>query len=98
LRHVRRLANHDIARQVSIQRSNEYVGGMLGCCVEVDDLADRMNTGVGSAAGIGMDPFVGERRDGCLQGLLNSSKPRLALPAEEVGAIVAQDQLDVAHG
>ena len=97
LRHVRCLANHDIGRQMSIQSSNEYVGGMLGCCVEVNDLADRVNAGVGSPAGVGMRSLTGERRNGGFQSLLNGSKPRLCLPAEEVGAIVAQGQLNVAH-
>src|SRR5260370_10849008 len=97
LRHIRRLANHDVGWQMSIQGSNQYIGRMLGCCVEVDDLADRVNTGVGSPAGIGMRSFTSERGDGGLEGFLHGSKPRLRLPAEEVGAIVAQGQLDVAH-
>src|SRR5439155_10029586 len=83
--------------QMSIQSSNEYVGRMLGCCVEVNDLADCVNAGVGSPAGVGMRSFTGERRNGGFQSLLNGSKPRLCLAAEEVGVIVAHGQLNVAH-
>src|SRR5713101_8968511 len=81
-----------------IQGSNQHIRRMVSRRVKVDDLADGMNAGVGSAAGVGMDSFAGEFGDGGFQSLLHGSKPRLGLPAEEVGAVVAQGQLNVAHG
>src|SRR5216683_4844670 len=83
---------------MGIQGSNQHVRRMAGCCVEVDDLADRVNAGVGSPAGVGMDSLAGEFGDGGFQSFLNGSKSRLGLPAEEIAAVVAEGQLNVAHG
>ena len=67
------------------------------CGVEVDDLAERVHAGVGSAAGVGRRLGRRQLADRFLQNLLHGAPVGLALPAGEVGAVVAQDELDVAH-
>ena len=69
------------------------------CCVfgvEVDDLADGVNAGVGAAAGVDADRLPRQRGDGGFQRLLHGAKAGLRLPAVEVGAVVAESA-ELAH-
>jgi hypothetical protein len=57
-----------------------------------------MDAGIGSAAGIAADALLaGHRGDGLLQRLLHGAQPRLGLPTAELGAVVGEDEADVAH-
>ena len=66
--------------------------------MEVDDLADGVDAGVGPAAGIDADrSLAGQLGDGLFERLLHGAKAGLRLPAVEVGAVVAEDEPDVSH-
>ena len=59
--------------------------------VEVDDLADGVDAGVGAAAGVDADACSPvERGEGGFQRLLHGAEAGLRLPAVEVGAVVAE--------
>ena len=65
----------------------------------MDDLAQRHEPGVGAAAGVAS---AGLRPVSCsiavFEYLLDGPLTGLTLPAVEVGAVVAEGQLDVPHG
>ena len=65
--------------------------------MEIDDLADRVNAGVGAAAGVDADWLPRQLWQGGFQRFLHGAKAGLRLPAVEVGAVVAQDEFEVAH-
>ena len=65
--------------------------------VEIDDLAKRVDTGVGAAAGIDTDALAGQSSDGLFEGFLHGAKARLHLPAVEISAIVGKCELEVTH-
>src|SRR5688572_22080571 len=88
----------DIIRQMSVDCAKEPGSGNVRRAEEVDDLGDGMNAGVGSSAGVRANPrLAGQAHQGSFQRFLHGPKSRLRLPTAEVGAIVAQDQLEVAH-
>ena len=98
LRHVLgRRATTTSSRQMGVDRPQQTFGGELRVGVEVDDLADGVDAGIGSAAGVDADALLaGELGDGLFERLLHGAVAGLRLPAVEVGAVVAEGELEVA--
>ena len=63
----------------------------------MNHLADRVNSGVGSATGVGGRDGSGQLTEGLLERFLNRTLIGLALPAGEIGPVVAHQELDVSH-
>jgi hypothetical protein len=63
----------------------------------VDDLVQRMNTGVGAASADRRDRDFCERSERAFQRVLDGTTIRLGLPAIEAGTVVLDTERD-AHG
>ena len=88
----------NIRRHQSIQRFLKSFKGVLRDGQEVTHLTHRMHSRVGSAAGRAGRSGARELADRRFHAFLHGSKSRLLLPAMKLGAVVADRQLDVAHG
>ena len=66
--------------------------------VEVGDLADGVDAGVGAAAGVNAHLLgAGELPQRGFERLLHGAETGLRLPAVEVGAVVAEGEFEVTH-
>lgn len=65
----------------------------VGREVEVDDLAERMDAGIGAAGGLCRHRLTREAEDRLFQRLLHAHPIGLALPAAEGGSVVFERQL-----
>lgn len=90
--------NHDVGRQIGIQRPGQYFGRQRTFGAEADDLSRRMDSGVGPSAGQhpGMLPrHLGNR---AFKRLLDRHLVRLDLPARVGGSVVRDREFQSAHG
>lgn len=99
LRYFAYLANADVHRQLGVDGLEQCVASETGRGVKVGDLADGVNAGIGAAAAIDANTlFLRDRGDGPFEHLLHRAAARLPLPAEELRAVVADDEPQIAHG
>ena len=98
LGHLPGAADPHVVGQNGVQGLDEDRSRVARCRVEVDDLAQGVHSGIGPAAGVGRRHGPRQLADRLLQHLLHRPPVGLALPAGEVGAVVAQEELDVPHG
>src|SRR5271165_1755286 len=82
---------------MGIKALNEDRGFQVGVATEVDDLADGVNARVGAPAGVHARSLAGEFGKSLFERRLHGPQTRLSLPAMEVGAVVADEDLEVAH-
>src|SRR3546814_18510407 len=75
-------------------------GVRLGRLLEIEmrDLPERMDAGIGASGALYRDPFAGEGEYCLLDRLLHGRAVRLALPADEGAAVVFDDDLPTRHG
>ena len=66
--------------------------------VEVNDLAHRVNAGIGAAGANGNDGVARDERKRCLDGVLNRDRMHLRLPTGVVGAVILDDGGDTPAG
>ncbi len=88
LRHVGGIAHHHVRRQMGVERTHDHVSCQVRFDVEVDDLADGVNAGVGAAAGVDANALLGQRENGVFERFLHGAEAGLRLPAVKVGAVV----------
>ena len=87
-----------IARQESIQRAVQCGGAPIGWSAEADTLADGVNSGIGTAGGMGHGAPGEQTLKNPLEFTLNRAAGRLALPTDKAGAIVLEgSEEDPAH-
>src|SRR4029434_9857515 len=88
----------DIIRQMGVDRRHELVRRQLGLAEEVSDLPERMHARIGPAGGVDADALLaGQRGDGGFERFLHGALAWLHLPAEEIRAVVAEGELEIAH-
>ena len=73
-------------------------GAHLARQVEMRRLAQRMNAGIGAAGAMHDDRLAAEALDRLFEDLLHREPVRLALPADEAGAVIFERQLVAGHG
>ncbi len=61
-------------------------------------LGQRMHTGIGAAGALGQYIFAGQPSNSRGECALDGGAAGLHLPAGEVGAVVGEDQFEIAHG
>jgi hypothetical protein len=87
-------AHRDRRRQKGVDASNPRARGPVGWGVELHDLLQGMNAGIGAAGAAGLHGVTGNLRqrglDDVLQRGLAAEPRRLRLPAAEAGAVVRQ--------
>jgi hypothetical protein len=99
LRHFDQFAHAHVLGQLRVDRLQQHVGAQFRGGVDVRHLADGVDAGIGPAAAVHPDPLLtGDLGDRLLQRLLHGAAAGLRLPAEEVGPVVADRQLQVPHG
>src|SRR4029077_12261751 len=64
---------------------------------EACDLAQGMHPRVGEAGTLGQDVFASDPSNGQRQCALDRGRPGLDLPPGELGAVIGQDQFEIAH-
>ena len=79
-----------IARQESIQRAVQRGVAPIGRSAEADALAERVNSGIGTAGGMGNGAVGEQTLKNQLEFTLNRAPGRLALPTDKAGAIVLE--------
>ena len=71
-------------------------GVRSGMGIEMNDLADRMNAGVGAPGTDRDDRMTGDERQRRLHGVLDRRRVRLRLPAGVLGAVIFDNGGDAA--
>src|SRR5205085_3164275 len=84
----------NIAREVRVERAQPRAGRERLRDVDVGDLPERVNAGVGPASPVDARVRSLNERNGRLDPALNGWHPRLRLPAVVLGAVVLDGQLE----
>ncbi len=86
-----------VLREARADGVEEGLRGQAGEGEEVGFLAGGVDAGVGAACTEDVYLMADDAADGLFDGVLDSAKAGLALPAIEGGAIVGEGELEVAH-
>src|SRR5262249_30996184 len=97
LNHVLGGVNDDVLRKTSINRPDQDLRGIFRVRVEVGDLSQSVDAGIGPTTGVQAGRFARQLADRTFESLLYRAETGLDLPAEKVRAVVADRQLDVPH-
>ena len=66
--------------------------------IEMRDLRQRVDPGIGAAGAVDGDALAAEALDGGFQDFLHRKPVPLALPADQAGAVIFERQLVAGHG
>src|SRR3546814_2058077 len=83
---------------MEVHRLHQGVGGGVLLEIEVRHLGERVNPGVGATRALDQHALAAEAPDRLLQGRLHRGAVGLALPADEVGAVILDGDLVARHG
>ena len=83
--------------EVEVERTGEALGQPGAGEVEMGDLAQRVDAGVGAAGGEDGDGLAGAGQDGGSIGALDGGRVALALPALERAAVIFEQQAVAGH-
>src|SRR3546814_6737760 len=78
---------------MEVHRLHHGVGGGVLLEIEVRHLGERVNPGVGATRALDQHALAAEAPDRLLQGRLHRGAVGLALPADEVGAVILDGDL-----
>src|SRR5215472_15505802 len=81
-----------------VDRAAQYFRRYRSRQIEMRGLAERMHTGVGAPGTVQRDLLTAEPGDRRFERLLHRQAIRLALPADETGAVILDRQLVAGHG
>ena len=90
------LEHGNIGRQQAVESTQNAFRRLIGPGVEMSYLARGVNSGVGAARSCGADGFAHKDLQGPCQFALDGTVLRLNLPAREVGAVVFEEQANIA--
>src|SRR5579862_1228459 len=91
--------SHDANRwwQHAIQRMLKFAGRHFRLRLEAGHLAERVNSGIGSAGARQLYIFLRKFAKDADDFALNRGLARLKLPAVKIGAVVSNRELEIAH-
>src|SRR5580704_11824085 len=84
-------------RQHAIQRMLKFAGRHFRLRLEAGHLAERVNSGIGSAGARQLYIFLGKFAKDADDLALNRGLAGLKLPAVKIGAVVCNRELEIAH-
>lgn len=87
----------DVGGEGGVEGAEEDLGRVSGGGVEMDDLGEGVDAGVGASAGGDGRGVSEEGFEGLFEDELDGAAVALALPPAEVGAVVTDGELDVAE-
>jgi hypothetical protein len=92
------LSDVDVGRQLVVEAAPERFWGQTGIQLEMRDLGERMDAGIGSARAVELElPASRDLADGAIDLALHRAGVLLDLPAAVLRAGILDDELEARH-